>query len=33
MRTGIPALTPLTTALADSVADDRTPHQDQKAYA
>ena len=33
MRTGIPALSPLTTAFADSVADDQTPIQDQKAYA
>ena len=36
MRTGgIPALSPLTTAFADSVADDTTTNQNQnqKAYA
>ena len=34
MRTGgIPALNPLTTAFADSVADDTTTNQNQKAYA
>lgn len=33
MRTGIPALSPFTTTFADSVADDHTPNQDQKAYA
>jgi len=34
MRTGgIPTLFPLTTAFADSVADDTSTNQDQKAYA
>ena len=33
MRTGLPTLSPLTTAFADSVADDTATNQEQKAYA